>query len=133
MTLDLTTLHDATLISLDFDWTNGTATVLLRTALHDELRLEVIECTDLVLSRREEWGHSTAVMSVGGADGDLSTGLCLEMQSGDWSTSITRTHRRQLEFPIPVVADPPIGPSDRRPVHRSPSPLSASLSSPEEE
>ncbi len=43
----------------------------------------------------------------------------------EWSTSTTRTHRRQLEFPIPVVADPSIGPSDRRSVLHSPSPSSA--------
>ena len=39
----------------------------------------------------------------------------------DCLTSITRTHRRQLDFPIPVVLDPPIGPSDEGSVHHSPS------------
>jgi hypothetical protein len=76
-------IHDATLVSVHFDWGSGEATLVFRTSPHRELRVIVSECIELIIPRHEEWGRSVSVMSARFVDGEADRGLIVEMQSGD--------------------------------------------------
>lgn len=72
--------HDATLLSVQADWVDGTALVLLRVADEEEpVKVRASGVTDLRLPRQHPWGASLSVNSLRVADHVLS----IEMQSGD--------------------------------------------------
>ncbi|MDO8388934.1 MAG: hypothetical protein Q7V57_00470 [Actinomycetota bacterium] len=76
-------LHDATLLSVQADWAQGTAVVVLRVAGQEEpVRVRAVGVTDLRMLRERPWGPSVSVNSarVTGAV------LVIEMQSGDTIT-----------------------------------------------
>ncbi len=79
---ELPTFHDARLVSVHLDWASAVATIELRVAQHT-VPLRILDCTDVCLPRREEWGRSVSVMSAQYLDGHAEVGLVVEMQTGD--------------------------------------------------
>ncbi len=82
MSVRLRDLHDATFRELRFDWATATATLHFQHAL-GPVQVCVTRCTDVIIPRHEEWGHSVSVMSASFVDGDPARGLIVEMQTGD--------------------------------------------------
>ena len=76
-------LHDATLLSVQADWAQGTAVVVLQVAdVEEPLRVRAAGVTDLRMPHERPWGPSVSVNSWHIASGVLS----IEMQSGDTIT-----------------------------------------------
>jgi hypothetical protein len=75
--------HDATLLSVQADWAQGTAVVVLRVAgLEETVEVCAVGVTDLRLSRERPWGPSVSVNSMHVTGGVIT----IEMQSGDTIT-----------------------------------------------
>ncbi len=70
--------HDATLLSVEFDWATGSAVVLLSNAV-STFALVAKEVLEVRVSRQQPWGPSVSVNSLSVAPGELT----IEMQSGD--------------------------------------------------
>ena len=75
--------HDATLLSVQADWAQGSAVVVLRVAgLEETVEVCAVGVTDLRLSREHPWGPSVSVDSMHVTGGVIT----IEMQSGDTIT-----------------------------------------------
>ncbi len=75
--------HDATLLSVQADWAQGTAAVILQVpGLEDPVEVRAVGVTDLRMPRERPWGPSVSVNSVQVTGGVIT----IEMQSGDTIT-----------------------------------------------
>lgn len=83
MNIALLDLHDATLVTIGFDWARGVASLTFRTSGRGDAIVQVTDCTELLVPRHEKWGRSVSVLAASYFDGNPSAGLVLEMQSGD--------------------------------------------------
>lgn len=79
---DLSSLHDATLLSLELAWEVGEVTFHLRTSSNPGFQLRVVEVTAVTATRNFEWGPSASVNTVTVAH----DAVVVEMQSGDTIT-----------------------------------------------
>ena len=75
--------HDATLLSVQADWAQGTAVVVLQTAAMEEpVKVRAVGVTELRMPRERPWGPSVSVNSMHVTSGVIT----IEMQSGDTIT-----------------------------------------------
>jgi hypothetical protein len=78
-------LHDATLLSINFDWTSGTGSIKMRIFDEEQKEVEII-CkgfSNLKCTRTFPWGRSNSINEVKLANSDADQSLRVEIQSGD--------------------------------------------------
>ncbi len=78
-------LHDGTLIGLRFDWDQGRAALIVRTASSPNVKIVASGVRSVTIPRREPWGPSASINEVrrpAAGSGDVPR-LEVEMQSGD--------------------------------------------------
>jgi hypothetical protein len=79
-------LHDATLVSVNFDWATGSTVIALRTGLPEAPSVAIMAegTTILRFARKLPWGESVSINEVRGpAAHENGSRLEIEMQSGD--------------------------------------------------
>jgi len=79
-------LHDATLVSIECQWAEGTTTLRLRVAGAPQARIVATGTVRIDCPRMLPWGHSVSINGVTGplaSAGSKLARLEVEMQSGD--------------------------------------------------
>lgn len=82
--LELSSFHDAVLVSIDFLWAEGTVTFGVRTASGMK-RIIVKQVTRLECAQEQPWGRSVCINEVrfGNPAPGAALQMEIEMQSGD--------------------------------------------------
>jgi hypothetical protein len=77
-------MHDWTLISINFDWANGTAQIEVK-ASSGRKQVMAYDVSEIHIPRRFEWGPSKSINATTGPVTlpDGLVGLAIEMQSSD--------------------------------------------------
>ncbi len=91
-------LHDATLISIEFEWASGLVSLNFAAHIGDYRKVRIVAygAKKLVCPRELPWGRSISVNGVILSDSEVSR-LEIEMQSGDVIIIIADKFTHELE------------------------------------